>query len=188
MRVLESFILCVALGAAIPALANEGGGEGGGEAAKSEKGGMPEWAEIQNRLQTLRAKVTAKEKIVRELIRDKQNEKDARKSVEIVENLKREHREFEAAAEEYEQQRNLLKYRFPEKGLKEERRYRRVDVRSLDEMETQMSMEGQLKKSLGKVRQQYGTPEEKAAAEKPKEKAPPETGAPAITEPPVMAK
>lgn len=186
MRALESLILASCLTMTAPVFANEGGGE----APKAEdKKGTPEWAEIQNRLQTLKAKVSAKDKIVRELIRDKQAEKDPRKSLEIVENLKREHKDLEQAAEEYEQQRNLLKYRFPEKGLKEEQRYRRVEVRSLGEMETQMSLEGQLKKTFGKVQKQYGSDADKPAADDArKEKEPAKAGPPSITEPPVMAK
>jgi hypothetical protein len=163
-----------------------------GAAAKTEAK-QPEWIEIQSRIQTLKAKVTAKEKAVRELILEKQKEKNPSKSVEIFKNLKSEHRELGKAVQEYEQARNLLRYRYPEKGMKEGRTYQRVEVKPLDEMENQMGMEGKLRQTLNRVRRQYSdthvpepSAEEAAAAvhkEELRKQAPPP-----VTEPSVISK
>lgn len=181
-------VLAVALFATAPVVANEGGGEKK-EEKQETKSTPPEWVEIQARLATLKAKISSKEKIVKEMIAAKQTEKDPKKSVEIVETLKREHRELRIATEEYEKERNLLRYRFPEKGLKEQQRYKRVEVRSIDEMETAMSLDGRLNRALGKVRRQYGDPETKASGASPAQHEESKTIAPpSITEPAVLTK
>lgn len=120
-------------------------------AESSSSSPPPEWTEIQNRLQTLKAKIVAKEKTVRSLIEAKGQNKDHKS----FETLKSEHAELLKLAEEYEQVRNVLRYRFPEKGMKEARRYRRIEVKSLGEMEQQVGLEGRLQSSLQKVRRQY---------------------------------
>lgn len=168
-------------------LANEGGEAKEGE--KSEKkdpaAALPEWVGLQSRLQGLRAKIAAKDHTVRELIKDIQ-EGDPKKSHESAGELKKEHRELREMIEDYNRQLSVLKYRFPEKGLKEEERYKRIDSASLEEMEKQVGMEGRLKAVTSKVRRQYGGGEPSVEAPKKKEEAPLEY--PKITEPPVLAK
>lgn len=159
------------------AVANEGGGEGEKkeEAKAEEKKAVPEWVELQSRLSVLKAKVAGKEKAVSDLLAAKNAEKDPAKSVQIFNDLKREHSELGKAAEEYEQVRNVLRYRYPEKGMKEDRAYERVEVKSLEDLEKQAGLEGNLKRTIVQVRRQYADPskktsEEAAAELKPKKK------------------
>lgn len=185
---LEVLLVAVLTFTAFSARANEGGG-GGGEAKKeAEKSAAPEWIEIQARLAASKGKIAAKEKVVRDLIEEKQKVKDPRQSREIVENLKREHKELRQASEEYARDLGLLRYRYPEKGLKEEQQYRRREVKSLTEMEKEVSLEGRLQNVSVKVRRQYGEPEtaETPAAERTEKPAAPQ--APSITKPPVLTK
>ncbi|MBX3039698.1 MAG: hypothetical protein KF789_03185 [Bdellovibrionaceae bacterium] len=131
----------------------------GGEKAAEKSSPPPEWVEIQSRLQVLKAKMGAKEKMVRDLIADKHRGA----SHESFEHLKREHAELRKLSEEYEQQRNVLRYRYPEKGLKDGRKYQRVEVKSLTDMENQIGMEAVLQKTQNKMHRQYGASEEDSA-------------------------
>lgn len=190
-RDVKSLFLAAILAAALPAAGSGGGGEGGG-AKKEEAKALPEWVEIQSRLQTLRAKIAAKDRAVRDLIKEKEHAKDPRRSHEIVTNMTNEHRELREATEEYDRQLNLLRYRFPEKGLKEQQRYKRVDVKSLDELEKQVGMEARLKQVTGKVQRQYGDPAADGTAAsvpaKPEKKEPADADSESIVLPPVMSK
>lgn len=163
LRKILIILLSICLGT--PAVAS-GGGEGE-EAKKSAS--VPEWVEIQNRLQTLKAKLSAKEKTVRELIAAQRSGHHAPasggaghggKSATLgggdFATLQKEHRELKALAEEYEQQRNVLRYRYPEKGLRDDRKYHRVEIQSLEEMENQMGFEGRLRRTFKKVEEKYG--------------------------------
>lgn len=142
------------------------------EAAAAKSGGLPEWVQIQGRLQTLKAKIQAKEKVVTDLIAAKAKEKDPQKSREIVKSLTTEHRDLQTSVEEYEQQRNLLKYRFPEKGMRDDRSYRRLEARSIEEMETQVGLDGALLKTVNRIREQYRDPTAPPAERTPASAAP----------------
>lgn len=144
--------------------------EGAKEAAKEgSKGGgeLPEWVNIQQRVQVSKAKVGAKEKVVQDLILAKQKEKDPQKSIEIVKSLKTEYRDLQLAVQEYEKDRNLLKYRFPEKGLKDARKYQRIEVKPLEEMENQLSMAGRIRGTMGRMKRQYGPADSSLPASSP---------------------
>lgn len=157
----------------VPAFANEEkkaeGGEGK-EEAKGEKEKKDEYAEAAGQVAALQAKVKASEEAIHKLIEEKQTAKEPDKVGEIVKSLVNEHKILQKNAEEYERARAYLQYRFPEKGMKEKRNYERVEVKSLEEMENQQSLESRIKKTLGRVRKQYDAPEPKKKAVTPAEK------------------
>ena len=128
------------------------------EAANNKAGGLPEWVQIQGRLATLRTRVEAKEKTVNELIEAKGREKDPSRQRELVKSLTQEHKELQTTIVEYEEVRNLLRYRFPEKGMTEDRSYQRIESRSLEQMENQVGIDGQISKTMSRMRGQYGEP------------------------------
>lgn len=184
------------------ALANSGGEkkEEGGEKKEGEGKGeskKDEFAEAQAQVAALQAKVTASQETIHKLIEEKQTTKDPGKVGEIVKSLVNEHKSLQKNAEEYDQARSYLQYRFPEKGMKEKRNYERVEVKSLEEMENQQSLESRIKKTLGKVRKQYDAPEATKKAEtikaskkkqahgREKEKAP---EGPSISDPVILTK
>lgn len=119
--------------------------------SKSGSGGTPEWVEVQNRLQALKARLATKETQVKGLIRDSQTSRDK----QVFEDLKQAHAELRQMGEEYEKLRHQLRYRFPERGMSVERRYQRIEVKSLSEMETQVGMESQLQGNLERIRRQF---------------------------------
>jgi hypothetical protein len=182
------------------AFANEGGGHGGSEAKEGEgkaeekkevKTAEESYAAVAAKVQGLEAKVQSAEEELKKLIEEKQHTKDPAKLNEIVKQMLTLHKQLKENAKEYDQQRALLRYRYPEKGLTEKREYERVEVKSLEEMESQMSLSSSVKKTMKKVRTQYQTPEEVKAhddkeAKKKANSAQPKK--PDLTEPVIMKK
>jgi len=165
--------------------ATEGGGEG--EVSESQKKQMNEATELQAKVQALQAKIKSKEENINKLIEEKNQTKDSEKVKDIIAEMVADHKEMSKMIEEYEQNRSLLRYRYPEKGYKGGRTYERMEVKPLDQMENQMSVESKLKRNLKTVHAQYGqVPEDKNA--KKKKEAAKEIQAPSLTEPIVIQK
>jgi hypothetical protein len=167
---------------ALAAYANEGGGHGGGE--KKEEGGekkeggehgggggeekAPKSAEesydkVAAKVAALEAKIHSGQEEIEKLIEEKAHAKESARINEIVKQMLTLHKELKKNVEEYDQVRGLMKYRYPEKGLTNKREYERIEVKSLDDMESQMSLSSSVKRTMKKVRTQYDTPEQSKA-------------------------
>lgn len=192
-------VVASVLALSLSAWANEGGGHGGGGGEGGGHGGaekgsdLPEWVAVQANIAVLKGKIGSQEKNLKDLIKAKQTEKNPHKLAELITELKKQHRELQESVEAYEKEINNLKYRFPEVGLKEKEKYRRVEVKSLDQMENEMTLEGQIKRTTAKVRAQYAAPGEAAPAapaprKRKEEKAPTVEDSPMPIEPPIMSK
>lgn len=168
---LKTVILTLSLQTALanspPAEGKEGGGEG--EGAPKEAAKKDEYAEYQGRVAALEAKIAASEDIIKRLLADKQSTKNQEQVSEIVKSLVAEHKTLQKNIEDYDQARSYLRYRFPEKGLKETRVYERIELKSLEEMESQLSLDARVKKTLVKVRKQYPGSETKKPVASPEE-------------------
>ena len=145
--------------------ANEGG-EHGEQGEKEEKSREPKAKEdsfgtVLSRVLAIEAKVRSSEDELKKLIQEKQRTKDQKKVSEIIKQMIAIHRDLQRDVKEYERERALLNYRYPEKGQSEKRRYERIEVKSLEEMEGQMSLSSSVKKTMEKVRSQYGISEKK---------------------------
>lgn len=141
---------------------------GGGEPApapKEVKSNEESFGVVQARVQGLEAKVRSAEEEIKKLIEAKHHTKDTEKANEIIKQMISLHREMEHNVKEYDQQRALLKYRYPEKGRSDKRAYERIDVRSIEEMEGQMTLSSAVEKTLNKVRTQYKSAESKEKKE-----------------------
>lgn len=171
-----SILLCTLL-VSFSVFANEGGEEkkeGGG----GEHGGAPaapvqerrtteaSYNEVLAKVSALETKVHSAEAEIEKLIEEKQHTKDPKRAQEIIAQMVKLHHEMEKNAKEYDQQRSLLKYRYPEKAGAEKREYERLEVKSLDEMEDAMSLSSSVNKTLKKVRRQYVAPDESAIVKK----------------------
>ncbi len=156
-------------GAAAPA---EGAktAEGGKPASsvKNEKGSaQQEILDLQARLMGLKTKIKAKKDNLKKLVTEKQGLKDEKKSLEIFNEMKSEYKEMQVSIKDYDEQIALLHYRYPEKGLSKERKYERIELKTLDEMEKEFSLQGKIKKTLARVRQQF--PDKKTSSKNSKE-------------------
>jgi hypothetical protein len=165
----------------------EGAQGGEGDVTESQKKQMNEAAELQARVSALQAKVKSKEESISKLIEEKNHEKNPEKVKEIIAEMVTEHKEMTKLIEEYEQNRSLLRYRYPEKGYKGVRSYERMEVKPLEQMENQMSVESKLKRNMKTVHTQYGVNEDKEFKAKRKSKQKGDE-APSLTEPIVIQK
>ncbi len=160
--------LLIFLGVSESSLAQEGEAAPAAEGAKAEEAGKgpapakgpldvtrQEVLDLQARLQGLKAKILSKKDALKKLIGEKQTIKDEKKSVEVFNNMKTEYKEMRTAIKEYDEQLAVLNYRYPEKGLTKERQYERIEIKTLDEMEREFSLEGKIKKTMVRVRQQF---------------------------------
>ncbi|WP_413559488.1 hypothetical protein [Bdellovibrio sp. HCB209] len=170
--VLKSLIAIITVTSiAVAAFANEGGGHGGGEEKKAEGEGKSEekvevksaeesYDKVAAKVAALEAKVHSGQEEIEKLIVEKAHTKDPTKLNEIVKQMLTLHKELQKNVQEYDQVRGLMKYRYPEKGLTTKREYERIEVKSLDDMESQMSLSSSVKRTMKKVRAQYDTPEQ----------------------------
>lgn len=156
---LKRMVLIMAVSLSSAAMAS-GGEEAPKEAPKGPKSSEESFVVVQARVAALEAKLRSGEVEIQKLIEEKQKTKDPARLSEIVQNMMALHKDMKANQKEYDQQRTLLKYRYPEKGLTGEREYERIDVKSLEEMESQMSLGSSVKKTLRKVRTQYEAPDD----------------------------
>lgn len=194
-----SVLILLALFQALPAVAMEAKAEpekkeettntegAGGEVTESQKKQMSEANELQAKVQSLQAKIKSKEESINKLIQEKNHSKDAERVKEIIAEMVSEHKELSKMVVEYEQNRSLLRYRYPEKGYTGTRAYERMEVKPLDQMENQMSIEAKLKRNMRSVRSQYGQPADDAVKKK-KSGQKKEAEAPSLTEPIVLQK
>lgn len=174
---------------------DHGGGSGEGHGApaaaaetKEIKSTEESFAVVQARVAALEAKVRSGEAELQKLIQEKQNTKDAEKTNEIIKQMITLHKELENNLREYDQQRALLKYRYPEKGQMEKREYERIELKSIEDMETQMSLSNSVKRTLRKVRMQYGGAHKNAETEKETKKKEESKPAPSIVDPVILKK
>ncbi len=121
--------------------------------------------ELEKQVSALAAKINVKEASVNQLIAQKQTETDSAKVAEIIKLLQQEHRELQGLIKDHAAQLGVLKYRYPERGVAVQRKYKRFDSKSLEEMEKTIGLEGHLRQAREKVKKVYG--EETSSARKP---------------------
>ncbi|WP_413576636.1 hypothetical protein ACLVWU_01215 [Bdellovibrio sp. HCB290] len=156
-------VLLMVMSVAVAAFAEEGGSEGAEkkeEAPKVEVKAEESYDKVAARVSALEAKVKSGKEEIEKLIEAKAHTKDPKAVNEIVKQMLVLHKDLKKNVDEYNQARGLMKYRYPEKGLTTKREYERIEVKSLDEMESQMSLSSSVNKTLKKVRTQYDSPEE----------------------------
>lgn len=179
--------------------AEEGGGEHGGGGGASKK--KNEFMEVQSQVAALQAKVKAQSDMVTNLMQHKAHETNPAKLAEINQELAHAYKELTETNKQYEQKRALFLYRFPEKGLKSaDRKYQRIEVKSLQDMEKQVTLDAKIKTSLEKAKKKYHYQKktemnsenkettEQDGTEQSVEKKPDEKQIPSLTEPIVIRK
>lgn len=117
-----------------------------------------EWVELVNKVGAAKAKVEAQRSVMVQLLDKKKSIEKQDELTKHVAIMSEENKKLHKLIDEYEEQRNLLQYRFPEKGITELRKYERMDKKSLEEFETELSVEGLLQKSVGKMKKQFKSP------------------------------
>lgn len=150
-------------------------GEGGGE--KKGEGSDREWAKRMSKQAIIEAKIKELKKIIHECIEAKNSghvlldEKGAK--VDLIPKIAEAHKELEKAAEEYETGRNDMEYHFPEKGALIERRYLPIHVQTVEQIEKELGINGELTLTKQALDKKYESlvGEKPAIAPKPKGRA-----------------
>lgn len=196
-------VVCVSLVfTSVSAFASGGEGHGGGAEGGGHEGAAPAPKEIKSdeesynvvfaRVQGLEAKVQSGKAEIEKLILEKQHTTDQTKVNEIIKTMLTLHKDLAKNLKEYDQQRALLKYRYPEKGQTTKREYERIELKSIEDMESQMSLGATIKRTMKKVRSQYNDPQEQQEAAAKEEKAHaeknPSGGNPGLTDAVILKK
>lgn len=170
MYPLNRVILVGLLILSLAGLANEGGGENSAAEAATDKVPIEEkqqqertkeWMDVVSSLGSLRAKIKSKEDTIKGIIHQKNNAKTKAEAEALVGELLREHKELTKLLEDYNQSTQLLKYRYPDVGITEKRKYQKMELKTIDEYEDSQTIEGQIKRTVSKVKTHYGVKDEK---------------------------
>ena len=136
--------------AAKPSETKEGEGKG------AIKSNLPGWVELENKIQETQSKMRSKQANINSLIVEKNRLADNTSELKnVVKDIVKEHAELRKLGEEYDKNVNLLKYRFPERNAKSNRTYDRIEVKSIDEMEQSLGVDGKLNRNLKQMRTHY---------------------------------
>ncbi len=157
MDLKKAILILMLLSFGFNVFAKEAPAAGGKAEGKSgDDKGLPEWVMIEAQIATLESKIGAKEESIKKIIEEKKKiSDDSPKAKEMVDLLVSEHNEMKKYVSDYEKQRTLLKFRFPERGIKADRKYQRKEMKSLEAMEDEFSLEGKLNKNIRKMRKQF---------------------------------
>lgn len=156
MSYLKLFLLLIGL-FSWPVLANEHGesSEGAAPANENYSGKQDQrWEVVQTELGALKSKVDAQALVVEGLMAQKSQVKGEELSA-LAENIKQQHRKYEDLVLDYNKKNDEFLTRYPERGLKEKRVYKRVKMKSLNNFEADVSMKARMRRLHDKVLKQY---------------------------------
>ncbi len=120
-----------------------------------------EWSDVVSGLGSLKAKIATKEDTIKEIIHHKEHAKNKAEQEVLVNELLKEHKELTKMLDEYNSNAQLLKYRYPDVGITEKRKYEKIEMKSLDDYEKSQTIEVQIKKTVSKLKSHFGVKEEK---------------------------
>ena len=112
------------------------------------------WEAVQAEVGALKAKLDAQAIVVQNLIAEKENLKGEALS-EKIDQIKKEHLKYEKLVFDYNVKNEEFLTRYPERGLKEKRIYKRVKTKSLSSFEDDVTLRGRMNKLHNKVLRQY---------------------------------
>ncbi len=122
-----------------------------------EKKDLPEWVAIQTQVSALNARIEQKREAIARLIAEKHDLPASSPEIKsVIDQMVSEHKEMLKLTEEFQKKLTIFKFRYPEKGTKESRKYGSVEVKSLDQMEQELGIDGRLNRNSKKIRSQYG--------------------------------
>jgi hypothetical protein len=109
------------------------------------------WAKHQASLSAQAAKIKSHEEEIKKLIALKKQTHDSTRLKEIVGTLGEQHSSLVDLSKEYEDERLHVRFQHPEKADTADRKYIHYDVRSLEEMESDIGMSGRLDRIKARV-------------------------------------
>lgn len=124
-----------------------------------------EWEKIQLELSTVKGKLEAQTTLVKNLIEAKNSLKGEALDLKLDE-LKTEYQKLRKYSEDYNRMNQEYLTKFPERGTKVRRTYKRLKTKSLQALENEMTVQGRVNRLHAKILTQY--PKPKVTAKKPK--------------------
>ena len=112
------------------------------------------WEVVQQELAASKAKLDTQAVLVQNLISEKNKLKGEALTLKIEE-IKIEHHKYEKMVFDYNKLNEEYLTKYPERGLKEKRIYKRVKIKSLDSFEDDISIRGKMNKLHKKIKRQY---------------------------------
>lgn len=125
-------------------------------AAGSATTQAPPWVELESKIGESSSKIKSKEEAIKKLIEKKQTlPENSAETKPLIEELVREHKELQKLIEDYERNKNVLQYRYPERGAQAQRKYDKKKKQSLEDMEKAYGVDASLNRSLKVMRKHY---------------------------------
>ncbi len=112
------------------------------------------WETVQTNLAAVKAKLDTQASVVQTLILEKNSLKGEALSEKIGE-IKKEHQKYEQMVFDYNKLNDEFLTKYPERGLKEKRIYKRAKMKSLDSFEDDVTLRGKVNRLHRKILNQY---------------------------------
>jgi hypothetical protein len=122
------------------------------------------WSEHVNHLALLSHTIETDETEIRSLIKQKRHTEDAEQIAQIMKQIGEHHKSLQKATREYEEERQHVRFEHPEKNEQLERSYVRHDLKSVDDFENEMGLDGRLDVVRTKVLKTFPLPPTKSLA------------------------
>lgn len=123
--------------------------------AEPAKASGEDWTKVQAEVAALKAKIAQSEETLKKLNEDRLKAKDEQTRADLRQSMKTEHQNLKGLIKDYEERRNYFLYRFPEKGKTTAREYHRIELKSLEEIENQHTLESKVSKAVKTMRGQF---------------------------------
>lgn len=114
-----------------------------------------EWGVHQGNLRGWVGKIQSKEDEIKKLILEKQHTKDKDKQKEVMDKLVEVHKGLTKDYKDFEEERNHARFQHPDKGQDLEKKYRPFRLRSIEEIEGDMGLDGKLNRLKSKIERVY---------------------------------
>lgn len=154
------------------ARAETGEKEGAAESTPKVGGGADrEWAKRSSKINVYETQIKEATRRLQDLIRAKNEKRHAvdekGNPVDLLQEITATHKELLAAVKNYNTEKAELHYRFPERGALIERRYVPFREQSVEQIEKEMGLDGELTKIKKKIDKKYSTFTEESTTEAP---------------------
>lgn len=139
----------------------EGEAEGGHEGGGSGKGADREWAKRTSKLNIQETKIKDLTHLLQKLIQEKNQKHEVAgekgHTPQTLEQISTSYKQLTDIIKTYNADRAELKYRFPEEGALIERRYVPLREQSLEQIEKEIGLNGELTRTKKKIDKKYAT-------------------------------
>ena len=126
-----------------------------GKVARSD-----DWSKHEANLNNYAGRINSMQEEIHDLIVKKNQNKDPAKRDEILSDIKKKNETLKMLYQSYRDEKDRILYEHPEQGDNSERKYKHVKMKTLEEMEAEPGVDGQLTRLKAKVEETY--PEKKS--------------------------